>query len=155
MFDIGFIEMLVVGLILLLVVGPERLPEVARTVGGWVHEAKRYLDGMKSELDRDLHFSELQRETRESFEQTRRSVGDLDPDARESAGPSEEYRSGFSRDVEPDRSEDPISGHGEGSAGVEAGDTTSEEEPSAEEQAAEDMERELKRDQTEEDKDRG
>mgnify|MGYP000128984006 CR=1 FL=1 len=60
MFDLGFVEMLVIGLILLLVVGPERLPEVARTVGGWVHEAKQYFESMKDQLDRETRFSELQ-----------------------------------------------------------------------------------------------
>lgn len=60
MFDLGFVEMLVIGLILLLVVGPERLPEVARTVGGWVHQAKQYFDSMKNQLDRETRFSELQ-----------------------------------------------------------------------------------------------
>ncbi len=66
MFDIGFIEMMVIGLILLLVVGPERLPEVARTVGGWVRQAKRYVDSVTSELDQDLNLRELDRETRQA-----------------------------------------------------------------------------------------
>ncbi|MFA9461864.1 Sec-independent protein translocase protein TatB [Thiohalorhabdus methylotrophus] len=155
MFDIGFIEMLVIGLILLLVVGPERLPEVARTVGGWVHEAKKYLDGMKSELDRDLNLSELQRETRESFERTRSSLDDLDRDTREStdlsrapAGDASDS-AGDGGQGPADRSvaaEDPEPSAGQQGNGARS-DPESGEVADAEQEAADDMERELNQDQ--------
>lgn len=66
MFDIGFFETLVIGLILLLVVGPERLPEVARTVGGWAHQARQYVASITSEIGQDLHLSELDQQTRQA-----------------------------------------------------------------------------------------
>lgn len=66
MFDFGFIEMLVIGLILLLVVGPERLPEVARSVGSWVSRAKGYVESVTSELDQELHLRELDQQTRKA-----------------------------------------------------------------------------------------
>jgi len=138
MFDIGFIEMLVIGLILLLVVGPERLPEVARTVGGWVHQAKQYMDGMKSELDRDLNWSEMQRETREGLqavdretrEATNLSASGSPGEAAGNGSPGSEASEGEQSAV----SETSDAGEKEGAGG---------EGPSPEEQAAADMEREL------------
>lgn len=156
MFDIGFIEMLVVGLILLLVVGPERLPEVARTVGGWVNQAKQYMDSMKSELDRDLNFSELDRQTRQATE-TSRSL--------DSSGGGSGKQSGASKG-ETEANADPPgqtaeAPEGAGDGAAEAGEEGPGEavgaepsggsSPEVEEQAASDMERELEQDPEEDD----
>lgn len=62
MFDIGFPELLIVALVLLLVVGPERLPEVLRTVGRAVGSARRSFDTLKAELEREVGADELRRE---------------------------------------------------------------------------------------------
>ena len=62
MFDIGFPELLIVALVLLLVVGPERLPEVLRTVGRVVGSARRSFDTLKAELDREVGDDDLRRE---------------------------------------------------------------------------------------------
>ncbi|HKJ71767.1 MAG TPA: Sec-independent protein translocase protein TatB [Gammaproteobacteria bacterium] len=147
MFDIGFIEMLVIGLILLLVVGPERLPEVARTVGGWVHQAKQYLDSMKSELDRDLQLSELDRQTRQATDteagpqDTRGGPGQ--PGEEDAAG---EADAGGGEDTPasrphaaPDADQGALADSGAETAAEAEPDST----PDAEDQAASDMEREL------------
>lgn len=60
MFDIGFWELLLIGLVALVVIGPERLPKVARVVGLWVGKARRTLGTVKSEIDRELKAQELQ-----------------------------------------------------------------------------------------------
>jgi len=60
MFDIGFWELALIGLVLLLVVGPERLPKVARTAGLWVGRGRRMLGAMKEEIDREIKAQELQ-----------------------------------------------------------------------------------------------
>jgi len=60
MFDIGFWELALIGLVLLLVVGPERLPKVARTAGLWVGRGRRMLSAMKEEIDREIKAQELQ-----------------------------------------------------------------------------------------------
>jgi sec-independent protein translocase protein TatB len=135
MFDIGFIEMLVIGLILLLVVGPERLPEVARTVGGWVHQAKQYMDGMKSELDRDLNWSEMQRETREGLQAVDRETREA-TDLSASGSPGEAPANGSPGSETPGGEQPTVSGMGETEGAGQEG-------PSPEEQAAADMEREL------------
>ena len=62
MFDIGFPELLIVALVLLLVVGPERLPEVLRTVGRMVGSARRSFDTLKAELEREVGADDLRRE---------------------------------------------------------------------------------------------
>ncbi|MEY3041217.1 MAG: twin arginine-targeting protein translocase, partial [Pseudomonadota bacterium] len=62
MFDIGFPELLIVGLVLLLVVGPERLPEVLRTVGRVMGSARRSFDTLRSELEREVGADEIRRE---------------------------------------------------------------------------------------------
>lgn len=59
MFDIGFSELLLCFLVALVVLGPERLPKVARTVGRWTGQAKGYLRNLTAELDREAELSEL------------------------------------------------------------------------------------------------
>lgn len=61
MFDFGFWEMLMVVIVALIVVGPERLPGLARTAGFWVGKAKRMVNDVKSEIDRELAADELKK----------------------------------------------------------------------------------------------
>ncbi len=59
MFDIGFSELLVIGVVALLVIGPERLPKVARTAGALFGRFQRYVAGVKSDIQREMDASEL------------------------------------------------------------------------------------------------
>lgn len=59
MFDIGFWELVLVGLIALLVFGPERLPRVAREAALWVRKARTMVSSVKEEIDRELELQEL------------------------------------------------------------------------------------------------
>ena len=61
MFDFGFSEMLIIGTIALVVLGPERLPMVARTAGEWIGKAQRFVAQVKSDIDRETELSELKR----------------------------------------------------------------------------------------------
>jgi sec-independent protein translocase protein TatB len=61
MFDIGFWELVVIGVVALIVIGPERLPGVARTAGLWVGKAKHFVFSVKAEVDRELKADELKR----------------------------------------------------------------------------------------------
>lgn len=61
MFDIGFWELSVIGVVALLVIGPERLPGVARTVGAWVGRGKRFISSVKADIDQELRADELKR----------------------------------------------------------------------------------------------
>jgi len=61
MFDFGFWEMFMVVLIALIVVGPERLPGLARTAGFWVGKAKRMITDVKAEIHEELAAEELKK----------------------------------------------------------------------------------------------
>ena len=68
MFDIGFWELLIIGVVALLVIGPERLPSVARTVGAWTGRAKRFVSSVKADIDKELKADELKRILKEQEE---------------------------------------------------------------------------------------
>ena len=61
MFDIGFSEFLVIGVVALIVIGPERLPKVARTVGHLLGRAQRYVNDVKSDINREMQLDELKK----------------------------------------------------------------------------------------------
>lgn len=61
MFDIGFLELCVIGVVALMVIGPERLPSVARTAGLWFGRMRRFVGNVKSDIDKQLKAEELQK----------------------------------------------------------------------------------------------
>lgn len=61
MFDISFAELMMIAVVALLVVGPDKLPQVARTVGAFVGRLQRYVAQVKEEVNRDARFEELQK----------------------------------------------------------------------------------------------
>jgi len=93
MFDIGFWETMMIGLVTLLVVGPERLPKLARTAGLWIGKARYYIGTVKADIEREIRADELKRvmeeqakstglheiveETRSSLDSARSSVESL------------------------------------------------------------------------------
>ena len=61
MFDIGFSELVVIGLVALIVIGPERLPRVARTIGALLGRFQRYVNDVKSEVRREMELDDLKK----------------------------------------------------------------------------------------------
>lgn len=61
MFDVSFSELLVIAVVALLVIGPEKLPKVARTVGAFTGRMQRYMTQIKEEVNREMRFEELQK----------------------------------------------------------------------------------------------
>ena len=61
MFDVGFWELAVIGLVALLVIGPERLPAVARTAGLWLGRLRRVAGNFREDLERELRSEDLKR----------------------------------------------------------------------------------------------
>lgn len=61
MFDVGFSELVVVALVALIVIGPERLPKVARTVGVLLGRLQRYVNDVKSDINREIQLDELKK----------------------------------------------------------------------------------------------
>jgi sec-independent protein translocase protein TatB len=73
MFDIGFSELLVIGVVALIVIGPERLPGVARTLGHLMGRMQRYVNEVKSDIQREMELDELKK-LRESVEASAREI---------------------------------------------------------------------------------
>jgi len=61
MFDVGFLELVVIMVLGLLVLGPERLPKAAQKIGYWFGKARRYVEGMKSQVEAEFDTSEVKR----------------------------------------------------------------------------------------------
>lgn len=61
MFDIGFTEMMIIAVVALVVLGPERLPKVARQAGEWMGKLRRYVDDVKSDINRQMELDELRK----------------------------------------------------------------------------------------------
>ena len=68
MFDIGFSELLVIGVVALIVIGPEKLPRMARTVGVLAGRLQRYVSDVKADINREIELDEL-RKMRDSMQQ--------------------------------------------------------------------------------------
>jgi len=77
MFDFSLGEMLVVALVALVVLGPERLPKAARFAGLWVRKARAQWYSMKNELEQELASEELRRSLRESQQALRETEAQL------------------------------------------------------------------------------
>lgn len=61
MFDVSFAELLAIGVVALLVIGPERLPRVARTAGLLIGRLQRYAGSVKADIHREIQLDELRR----------------------------------------------------------------------------------------------
>lgn len=87
MFDVGFSELIMVGLIALLVIGPERLPKAARIAGYWLGKTRSAVANVKAEIKQELHAEEMRQllnqqqsiaeELQQIASETETAVGDL------------------------------------------------------------------------------
>lgn len=75
MFDIGFSEMILIAIIALVVLGPEKLPRVARTAGHLLGRMQRYVNDVKSDINREIELDEL-RKLQKEMEKTAQSIQD-------------------------------------------------------------------------------
>jgi len=66
MFEVGFSELVMVGLVSLLVIGPERLPKVARVVGFWIGKMQQMVTSVKLEISQELHAEEIRQLLKEN-----------------------------------------------------------------------------------------
>ncbi len=69
MFDISFWELFISGVIALIILGPERLPKAAKTIGVWVGKAKRSFNAIKQDIDHELQMEELKKQLQEQKQQ--------------------------------------------------------------------------------------
>ena len=90
MFDFSFGEMLVVALVALVVLGPERLPKAARFAGLWVRKARAHWHSVKSELESELASEELRRslqDGRQAMQDAEAQLRDLAAETRQGIEP--------------------------------------------------------------------
>ena len=78
MFDVGFWELCLVGLVSLLVIGPEKLPKVARLAGFWIGKTQQLVSSVKEELKEELQAEELRQLIQEQQKQIDTMTDDLD-----------------------------------------------------------------------------
>lgn len=99
MFDIGFWELALIGVVALLVVGPDRLPGLARTVGLWVGRIRRYVATVRDDIEREIQADELRKmldksddldslkdivdETRQTIGAAKKEIDDVEKEADE------------------------------------------------------------------------
>lgn len=74
MFDIGFAELLLIGVVGLLVIGPERLPSTIRTVSAWVAQIRRGFNQIRSEVEQELHNDAVMQELRKTGSDLKRDA---------------------------------------------------------------------------------
>jgi len=111
MFDIGFQELLLVAIVALLVLGPERLPQALRTLGLWMGRMRRSFNAVKNEIEREIGMDEIRRqlhneavmEELKRIERDVRSTVDEAAERQADAQPqATELQIGAPRDAAPD-----------------------------------------------------
>lgn len=120
MFDIGFGELLLIAVVALVVLGPERLPKAARFAGLWVRRARNQWDSVKQELERELHAEELKR----NLDAVRQSMQQAEQEMRDGARQVQQQAEALRHDVEA--TEVPGDEATPAPAGEAAADTTDE-----------------------------
>ncbi len=117
MFDMGFSEMLVIGIVALIVIGPERLPAVARKAGVYFARIRRFVSNVRSDVEREFRTDELQRMLQQQQEELS-SLKDIVNDTKQDAdlGAIKESIESAAKDVVDDpveASPDAAVGHNE------------------------------------------
>lgn len=85
MFDIGFTELVLVGIVGLLVIGPERLPGAVRTASLWLGRLKRSFNEIKRDVQRELHNDEVMRELRKTGEEIKSQATEVNLEVQNTA----------------------------------------------------------------------
>jgi sec-independent protein translocase protein TatB len=85
MFDIGFAELILIGVVGLLVIGPERLPGTIRTARMWLNRLKRGFDDIKREVEQELHNDAVMQDLRKTGEQLKSQTDSLGQDIHSAA----------------------------------------------------------------------
>ncbi|UZE96759.1 Sec-independent protein translocase protein TatB [Alkalimarinus alittae] len=97
MFDIGFLELVLIAVLALLVLGPERLPHAARTAGKWVGKAKRMASNLTEEVDRQLKAEELRERIKDAGDDIK--VEEVQKTIREALDRAEDFKHMVNKDI--------------------------------------------------------
>ncbi|WP_260959654.1 Sec-independent protein translocase protein TatB [Pseudomonas citri] len=119
MFGISFTELLLVGLVALLVLGPERLPGAARTAGLWIGRLKRSFNAIKQEVEREIgadeirrqlhneHILSLEQEARKILTPTQQEPAPFQPEATPTVAPPASVADATPAVTEPAKAQEP------------------------------------------------
>lgn len=111
MFDIGFAELIIISVVGLLVIGPERLPGAIRTASVWLGRLRRGFNDIKRDVQQELHNDEVMQELRRTGEQVREQTDDLrrslleDDEPRKPAGHNHDALPSATTSDDPDRTD--------------------------------------------------
>jgi len=93
MFDVGFFELMLIGVVALLVVGPERLPQLARTAGKWLGKGKQMINSVKADIAQEMKAEELKKileqqqqlnPVHEIMDDTRKTLNEIEQETKSS-----------------------------------------------------------------------
>ena len=91
MFDIGFSELLLFGIIALIVLGPEKLPKAARTAGQWYAKVRRTVSTLQSEIEAELDLAETRQQMQEEIAKIRQTEAEMRREMAEMRGSMKEF----------------------------------------------------------------
>ncbi|WP_131669345.1 Sec-independent protein translocase protein TatB [Psychrobacter pygoscelis] len=91
MFDIGFSELLLFGVIALVVLGPEKLPQAARTAGHWYAKFRRTVSTLQSEIEAELDLAETRQKMQEELAKIKQAEAEMKREMAELRGSMQEF----------------------------------------------------------------
>ena len=91
MFDIGFSELLLFGVIALIVLGPEKLPQAARTAGQWYAKLRRTVSTLQSEIEAELDLAETRQQMQNELAKLRQTESDMKRELAEMRGSMQKF----------------------------------------------------------------
>ncbi|MGP5134880.1 Sec-independent protein translocase protein TatB [Psychrobacter cibarius] len=103
MFDIGFSELLLFGVIALIVLGPEKLPQAARTAGQWYAKIRRTVSTLQSEIEAELDLAETRQLMQKELAKIRQTEADMRREMAEMRGSMQEFESSQNQHLKASR----------------------------------------------------
>ena len=91
MFDIGISELLLFGVIALIVLGPEKLPQAARTAGQWYAKLRRTVSTLQSEIEAELDLAETRQQMQNELAKIRQTESDMKRELAEMRGSMQKF----------------------------------------------------------------
>ena len=119
MFDVGFAELLLIGVVALLVLGPERLPKAARMAGLWMRKARASWYSMRAELEREIADDELKRSLQQARSELQQAQTMLRDGGRALVGDASNLGETLQREIAGPAATPPASAGGPDAAAME------------------------------------
>ncbi|MGH8729035.1 MAG: Sec-independent protein translocase protein TatB [Burkholderiales bacterium] len=101
MFDLGFAEMLVIAIVALIVIGPQRLPKAARTLGAFLGRMQRYVADVKADVEREMELEELRKFKSNVEETAREFTNSVDTEVRDAGKQIQDMADSVAKEEKP------------------------------------------------------